>query len=174
MTKKKTEHYVNNKEFSQAVFEYVKYCNEVMEQGNDRPVIPNYIAESFLKICEGFSRKGNFSQYPFREEMVMDAVENCLKAINNFDISKPTRTGLPNAFAYFTQITYYAFLRKIAKEKRQVEIKEKYINSADITQFLTEDDNSHGDFIDEYKNYNNKIFNDVGAFSSQYEEEKSK
>jgi hypothetical protein len=115
----------------------------------EAPQIPNYIGECFMKICEGLSHKPNFIRYSYRDEMVMDAVENCVKAIMNFDLNKATRTGLPNAFAYFTQIAYFAFLRRIAKEKKQWEIKLKYIESASIEAFADfgMDDHHDGDSL---------------------------
>ena len=130
MKAKDKPHYVNNKDFSQAVVEYVNIANEAKSQNKEEPIITEYIGECFLKIAEGLSHKSNFSGYTYREEMVMDAVENCIKAIMNYDVEKATRTGLPNAFAYFTQISYYAFLRRIAKEKKQQDIKEKYMEHA--------------------------------------------
>lgn len=129
-------HYVNNKEFSQAVVDYVTSVNEARDKLEDEPIIPEYIGRCFLKIAEGLSHKPNFVGYTYREEMVMDAVENCIKAIMNYDVKKATRTGLPNAFAYFTQITYYAFLRRIAKEKKQQDIKEKYMDFAGAEAFM--------------------------------------
>lgn len=129
-------HYVNNREFSQAVVDYVTSVNEAREKMEDEPIIPEYIGRCFLKIAEGLSHKPNFVGYTYREEMVMDAVENCIKAIMNYDVKKATRTGLPNAFAYFTQITYYAFLRRIAKEKKQQDIKEKYMDFAGAEAFM--------------------------------------
>lgn len=165
--KKKPEHYVNNTEFSNAIYEYCRECKDASIKGKPVPRVTNYIAQSFINIAEGFARKGNYYQYPFKEEMIMDAVENCLKAINNFDIDKGTRTGAPNAFAYFTQITYYAFLRRIAKEKRQLEIKENFINSADISDFMIEGEGDT-DFVNGYKNYPNKTINDVGSFSTEF------
>jgi hypothetical protein len=129
-------HYVNNKQFSQSVVDYVTSVNEAREKLEDEPIITEYIGTCFLKIAEGLSHKPNFVGYTYREEMVMDAVENCIKAIMNYDVKKATRTGLPNAFAYFTQITYYAFLRRIAKEKKQQEIKEKYIDFAGAEAFM--------------------------------------
>jgi hypothetical protein len=129
-------HYVNNKQFSQSVVDYVTSVNEAREKLEDEPIITEYIGTCFLKIAEGLSHKPNFVGYTYREEMVMDAVENCIKAIMNYDVKKATRTGLPNAFAYFTQITYYAFLRRIAKEKKQQEIKEKYIDFAGADAFM--------------------------------------
>ena len=134
--KRAKEHYVNNKEFSQSVVDYVNSAIDARKKGESEPTIPNYIGECFLKICEGLSHKPNFISYTYREEMVMDAVENCIKAIMNYDINKATRTGLPNAFAYFTQISYYAFLRRIAKEKRQQDIKELYIDYAGADAFM--------------------------------------
>lgn len=134
--KKVHEHYVDNKLFSQAVVDYVKHKDEVIKAGKAEPVVTTYIAECFLKICEGLSHKSNFIGYTYREEMVMDAVENCLKAISNYDIEKATRTGKPNAFAYFTQIAWYAFLRRIQKEKRQQDIKLKYLASSGFEEFI--------------------------------------
>jgi DNA-directed RNA polymerase specialized sigma24 family protein len=128
--KRKSENYINNKEFSEAVFSYVKECNECKENGTKVPVVPNYIALGFKQIAEGLSHRPNFISYSYRDEMVMDAIENCLRAIRNYNIEAATRTGKPNAFAYFTQITYYAFLRRIAKEKKQQEIKDSYFETS--------------------------------------------
>jgi len=130
-------HYVNNADFSQAVVEYVTLVNDAKVKNTEIPKVPDYIAQCFLRISEGLSHKANFIRYTYREEMVMDAVENCLKAILNYDIQAATRTGKPNAFAYFTQITWYAFLRRIAKEKKQQEIKMKYLTTSGIENFLT-------------------------------------
>ena len=136
---KEKPHYVNNANFSSAVVDYVKSLNEAKDKKQTLPKVPNYIAECFMKIAEGLSHKSNFIRYTYREEMVMDAVENCLKAIENYNIEAATRTGKPNAFAYFTQITWYAFLRRIAKEKKQQDIKLKYMMQSPITE-LTDGD----------------------------------
>ena len=145
--KRKPQHYVNNKEFSQAVVDYVTSVVEARENEKEEPKVTNYIGTCFLKISEGLSHKPNFFSYTYREEMVMDAVENCIKAIMNYDIKKATRTGLPNAFAYFTQISYYAFLRRIAKEKKQQEIKERYIDFAGADAFADFEGNCDSEFI---------------------------
>ena len=136
MARKKSIHYVNNSDFSTAVVEYVKTVVNARQTDIKIPTVPNYIAECFLKIAEGLSHKGNFIRYTYREEMVMDAVENCLKAISNYNLEAATRTGKPNAFAYFTQITWYAFLRRIAKEKKQQEIKMKYMDKSGLDAFV--------------------------------------
>ena len=136
MKPKQKPHYVNNKEFSLSVVDYVKLVNEAQKAGTPLPIVPDYIATCFLKIAQGLSHKANFIRYTYREEMVMDAVENCLKAITNYNIEAATRTGNPNAFAYFTQICYYAFLRRLAKEKKQQDIKFKYIEKAGIEDFI--------------------------------------
>ena len=135
-TKRASIHYVNNKEFSQAVVDYVRTLNEAQKAETKLPIVPNYIASCFLKIAEGLSHKSNFIRYTYREEMVMDAVENCLRAIDNYNIEAATRTGNPNAFAYFTQISWYAFLRRIQKEKKQQDIKMKFISEAGIEHFI--------------------------------------
>lgn len=135
----KKPHYVNNKEFSLAVVDYVKTVNQAKENNQAIPIVPNYVAQCFLKIAEGLSHKSNFIRYTYREEMVMDAVENCLKAITNYNIDVATRTGLPNAFSYFTQICFYAFLRRLAKEKKQQDIKFKFIEQSAIEDLIQYD-----------------------------------
>ena len=129
MARKKSENYINNKEFSKAIFKYVEECNKCERKGETLPVVPNYIAQGFQQIAEGLSHRPNFISYSYRDEMVMDAIENCLKAIRNYNIDAATRTGNPNAFAYFTQISYWAFLRRIAKEKKQQDIKDSYFEN---------------------------------------------
>lgn len=139
MKPKDKPHYVNNAEFSQAVVDYVKTVRQAKEEESSLPVVTDYIAQCFLKICEGLSHKANFVRYTYREEMVMDAVENCLKAIENYNIDKATRTGKPNAFAYFTQIAWYAFLRRIEKEKKQQDIKLKYLSESGLELMVAEE-----------------------------------
>ena len=146
-------HYVNNKEFSLAVVDYCNRLQKAQKQKSKKiPVIDDYIAECFLKIAEGLSHKSNFIRYTYREEMVMDAVENCLKAIKNYDIETATRTGTPNAFAYFTQIAWYAFLRRIDKEKKQQDIKLKYMANIEYEDLVdnensTEQSDEAGQFL---------------------------
>lgn len=155
---KEKPHYVNNRQFSEAVNDYVLKVNEADERGDPKPVIPDYIAECFLRIAEGLSYKSNFIRYTYREEMVMDAVENCLKAIYNYDIDKATRTQKPNAFAYFTQISWYAFIRRITKEKKQQDIKFKFIEKGGFEDFIAahgseyvDDGDSHHHFVDDLR-----------------------
>ena len=136
MARKKSIHYVNNSDFSTAVVEYVEKVEDARKTNISIPKVPDYIAQCFLRIAEGLSHKANFIRYTYREEMVMDAVENCLKAIGNYNLEAATRTGKPNAFAYFTQITWYAFLRRITKEKKQQEIKLKYLTKSGIDSFI--------------------------------------
>lgn len=140
MKPKDKPHYVNNREFSLSVVEYVKTANAASAAETEIPKVTDYIATCFLKISEGLSHKSNFIRYTYREEMVMDAVENCLKAIGNYNIEAATRSGNPNAFAYFTQICWYAFLRRIAREKKQQDIKMKYMSEADISMFVVGQD----------------------------------
>ena len=143
----KNVHYVNNSEFSLAIVEYVKSVNIANERGEELPIVPDYIAMCFLKIAENLSHKSNFIRYTYREEMVMDAVENCLKAVENYNINATTRTGKPNAFAYFTQIIWYAFLRRIQKEKKQQEIKQKYMSQSGVEAFIMLGDEEGGHVV---------------------------
>ena len=162
---KEKPHYVNNREFSFSVVEYVKSVQEAEANGKPIPVVTDYIATCFLKIAEGLSHKANFIRYTYREEMVMDAGENCLKAIMNYNIEAATRTGDPNAFAYFTQICYFAFLRRIAKEKKQQDIKFRWLESAgleDFVKYANEGDHVDSDmngFIDELRSRIDRVRN---------------
>lgn len=161
--KRASIHYVNNADFSQAVVDYVTLVNQARKNSTTIPLVPDYVAQCFLRIAEGLSHKANFIRYTYREEMVMDAVENCLKAIHNYDISAATRTGKPNAFAYFTQIAWYAFLRRIAKEKKQQDIKMKYLTSSGIENFVHSEDADDmsqyvvGHFVDTLKDRIEKV-----------------
>ena len=120
MTTKKTKHYINNADFLAALVEYQKSCDIAKKEKKEDPPIPNYLGECFLKIAEHLSRKPNFISYSFRDEMIADGIENCLMYFRNFD---PVKSN--NPFAYFTQIIYYAFLRRIQKEKKQLYVKYK-------------------------------------------------
>jgi len=150
--KKGNTHYVNNKDFSLAVQKYVETVKAAEATGKPIPDVPNYVAECFLDIAEHLSDKSNFRRYSYVEEMIMDAVENCLKAVNNYDIEKTTRTGSPNAFAYFTQICYWAFLRRLEKEKKQMEIKNKYMQQCSVEDLV------HYDGNDGYNPSDNQAF----------------
>ena len=134
MAKVKTEYYVNNKEFLAAIVEYREKVHFAKENELPRPLLPNYIAECFLKIATHLSYKPNFVNYMFREDMVCDGVENCLQYVDNFDPEKSK-----NPFAYFTQIIYYAFLRRIQKEKKQLEIRTKLIERCGYSEVLHSD-----------------------------------
>jgi len=133
-------HYVNNAQFSQAVVDHVTAVNKADNDGVVPPIMPTYVAECFLKIAEGLSHKSNFVRYTYREEMVMDAVENCLRACKNYDVEAATRKGKPNAFGYFTQISWYAFLRRIKKEQRQQEVKMNYLAESGLEEFMIDAD----------------------------------
>ena len=117
-------HYVNNKEFLAAMVEYRNKVLAAKAEGRQKPRVPNYIGECFVKIANHLAYKANFINYTYRDEMVGDGIENCLMYFENFDVSKSS-----NPFAYFTQIIYFAFLRRIQKEKKQLEIKNKIIES---------------------------------------------
>ena len=139
--KKKSEHYVNNKDFLLALVEFKAQCKVAAENEAPRPQISNYIGDCFLKIATHLSYKPNFVNYMFREDMICDGIENCVQYIQNFDPAKSS-----NPFAYFTQIIYYAFLRRISKEKRQLEIKNKIITKSGFDQvFHTDGTESYSD-----------------------------
>ena len=180
MSRSKNLHYVNNADFSQAVVDYVTIADEAKGNKTEIPKVPDYVAQCFLRIAEGLSHKSNFSRYTYREEMVMDAVENCLKAIGNYNLEAATRTGKPNAFAYFTQITWYAFLRRIAKEKKQQDIKMKYLAKSGIENFVDLDlaDEAAGQiigsFVDTLRDRIEKVKQTDTVYDDFYKEEKKK
>src|SRR6056300_1594782 len=159
--KRQSIHYVNNAEFSQAVVDYVTTVQEAKKNETQLPIVPDYIASCFLRIAEGLSHKSNFIRYTYREEMVMDAVENCLKAVENYNLEAATRTGKPNAFAYFTQISWYAFLRRIAKEKKQQDVKLRYITQNGFEEYIDlddiQDDRALMAFVDQLKDRIDKV-----------------
>jgi DNA-directed RNA polymerase specialized sigma24 family protein len=128
------ENYVNNREFLDALMVYRQQVAIANEKGLPKPKVPNYIGECFLKIATHLSYKPNFVNYMFREDMICDGIENCLTYINNFDPEKST-----NPFAYFTQIIYFAFLRRIQREKKQLEIKSKILERSGFDEVLYTD-----------------------------------
>ena len=133
---KEKPHYVNNRDFSEAVMKYAIEARDCKQKEIKVPTVPDYIAKCFIRISEGLSHRPNFVRYTYREEMVMDAVENCLRAIGNYNIETATRTGRPNAFSYFTQICYFAFIRRITKEKKQQDIKFRFIERMGVEDFV--------------------------------------
>jgi len=121
-TKTKKEHYVNNKEFLEGMKAYKKRCREAKKAGKIKPPVDDYLGSCFLKIANHLSYRPNFINYTFRDDMISDGIENCLQYLDNFNPAKSN-----NPFAYFTQIIYYAFVRRIQKEKKQTTIKQKLI-----------------------------------------------
>ena len=130
MAKKKSDHYVDNAKFLEAMKEWKEKCKDAEEAGDDPPRITDYIGECFLKIANGLSYRPNFINYTYRQEMISDGIENCLQYIHNFDPEKSK-----NPFSYFTQIIYYAFIRRIQKEKKQSHIKNKMIEKRSYESF---------------------------------------
>jgi hypothetical protein len=166
MSKKKPEHYVNNKELLEALIVYRSKVEADFLKKNERyptredrakhwegkPRIPNYLGECFLKIATHLSYKPNFVNYMFREDMISDGIENCVQYIHNFN---PERSQ--NPFAYFTQIIHYAFLRRIQKEKKQLEIKNKIIERTGFDEVMVIDDNLLSGSNSEYNSMKDNI-----------------
>ena len=138
MTRKRSEHYVNNKEFLVAIIAYKQEISDAEVLGKPKPRITNYLGECFLKIATHLSYKPNFVNYMFKDDMVCDGIENCVQYINNFNPEKSK-----NPFAYFTQIIHYAFLRRIQKEKKLLEIRQKIIERSGFEEVFSTDDNSN-------------------------------
>ena len=167
MPRKRGVHYVDNAKFLEEIKKWNEKRKEAEEQGEPTPQVTNYIGECFLKIANGLSYKPNFSNYTYKQEMISDGIENCLQYIHNFDPEKSK-----NPFAYFTQIIYYAFIRRIQKEKKQSHVKHKMIEKQDFAQYTT----MPGDFT----NYNiggfdpNVMLPDQDVYKPKKKESQSK
>ena len=148
----RSEHYVNNKEFLAAIVAYKTSVAEAVELGKDKPRITNYLGECFLKIATHLSYKPNFVNYMFKDDMVCDGIENCVQYINNFDPAKSS-----NPFAYFTQIIHYAFLRRIQREKRQLEVKNKILERSGFEQVMVDDNTLDGGNYSDYNSIKDNI-----------------
>ena len=140
---KKKLHYVDNKKFLEAIVQYRSEVEISRIRSDTKPMISHYIGECFLKIATHLSYRPNFINYMYKEDMVSDGIENCVQYIDNFDPAKSS-----NPFAYFTQIVYYAFLRRIAKEKRQMDIRQKIIERNGYDQVF------HSDTLEDYSELN--------------------
>ena len=169
MTKKSetNRHYVNNKEFLAAMTAYRESVLEAAEKGKPKPRVTEYIGECMVKIANHLAYKSNFVNYTFREEMILDGIENCITYIDNFNPEKSK-----NPFAYFTQITYYAFLRRIQKEKKQLDTKYKYIQNLDI-QSILDGEEGHGGSA-EFVEYMRGQIDQAEKHKAQYAEQDKK
>ena len=150
--RKRSEHYVNNKEFLAALIRYREDVEIARLQDKTKPVIPRYIGECFLKIANHLSFKPNFVNYMFKEDMISDGIENCVQYIHNFNPEKSR-----NPFAYFTQIIHYAFLRRIQREKRQLEIKNKIIEKSGYQEVFDDNNQIDGSNYAEYNSIKDAV-----------------
>ena len=156
---KKKNEYINNADFLKALENYTKEKTFALENDLPPPRIPEYVGECFLKIAQGLSHKPNFINYTFKDEMIMDAVENCLMYFENFNPKKSS-----NPFSYFTTVTWYAFLRRIYKEKKQMYVKCKATEQMGIL-----DENELLEF-DEINNKQFELYENISEFIEQFEE----
>lgn len=141
-------HYVDNKQFLAAIKEYKQQVLEAEESGSPKPRVSNYIGECILKIATHLSYKPNFINYTYKDDMILDGIENCIQYIDNFDPAKSS-----NPFAYFTQIIYFAFLRRISNEKKQSYIKNKLIKEMPFEAFEIQEHDEDGTFHNAYLDY---------------------
>ena len=131
MAQAKKPHYVDNKQLYAVMIEYKKAVDLAEDQGDTKPQIPDYVGRCLLQIANRLATKPNFANYTFKADMISDGIENCLQYMNNFNPEKSK-----NPFAYFTQIIYYAFIRRIQKEKKQIQIKSKLIANAGVENMM--------------------------------------
>jgi hypothetical protein len=164
-----TTHYVDNAKMLQAIKDYKEHIGKNREAGLEDPRIPEYLGECILKIANRLSHKANFINYSYREDMILDGIENCMQCINSFDPAKSS-----NPFAYFTQVIYFAFLRRIAKEKKQSYIKSKLVQEMSFESFETQGHDEDEDFRNAFTAFiqSNSTFDD--SFIKKKEEKKKK
>lgn len=146
-------HYVNNKDFLDAIIEYKNNVEHAAENGLPKPRITNYLGECFLKIANHLSFKPNFVNYIFKDDMISDGIENCVQYIHNFNPEKSQ-----NPFAYFTQIIYYAFLRRIQREKRQLDIKNKILEKTGFDEVFVDDSMIDGHNYSDYNSIKDNVY----------------
>jgi hypothetical protein len=163
--------YINNAEFLAAIKEYKIKIKEAEDQGLPKPQIPNYLGECILKIATHLSYKPNFINYSYKDDMILDGIENCINYFDNFDPNKSS-----NPFAYFTQIIYYAFLRRIGKEKKQSYIKNKMIQEMSFDQFDIQQHDEDGQFHNAYIDFmqNHGTFDESSFMVKKKEKQKKK
>ena len=161
MPRKQSEHYVNNRDFLDAIIEYKKSIIEAQEKGLPKPRITNYLGECFLKIATHLSYKPNFVNYIFKDDMISDGVENCIQYIHNFNPEKST-----NPFAYFTQIIHYAFLRRIQKEKKQLDIKNKILEKTGYDQVFVNDNSIDNANYADYNSIKDAVYSKLRGMGS--------
>jgi hypothetical protein len=157
----KQKHYINNADFLKALVTYKDESLKSKQENKPLPPIPNYIGECFMKIAEGLSHKPNFINYTYRDEMISDGIENCLQYFDNFDPEKSK-----NPFAYFTQVIYFAFLRRISKEKKQLYVKYKATEQFGILdegEMMEYEDGTTVQF---------EMYDNISEFIENYEESK--
>lgn len=150
--RKRSEHYVNNKEFLAALIAYRESVELAQIRGEPKPRITNYLGECFLKIATHLSFKPNFVNYMFKDDMICDGIENCVQYIHNFNPEKSQ-----NPFAYFTQIIHYAFLRRIQKEKKQLEIKNKILEKTGFDQVFDDNNTIDGSNYSDYNSIKDAV-----------------
>ena len=139
----KNVHYVDNAQFLIAMKDWKNNCISAEETGDPQPPVTNYIGECFLKIANHLSYRPNFINYTYRDEMISDGIENCLQYASNFNPDKSK-----NPFAYFTQIIYYAFIRRIQREKKQQHVKHKIIENMNIDILADGTDMDQNAYVD--------------------------
>jgi len=138
-------HYVNNAQMLESIKKYKADLKEARATGQEEPRIPEYLGECVLKIATRLSHKANFINYSYRDDMILDGIENCIQCMNSFDPDKSS-----NPFSYFTQVIYFAFLRRIAKEKKQSYIKGKLIQDMIFDTFDLQDHDDDAEFKNAY------------------------
>jgi hypothetical protein len=166
----KKANYVDNKMFLQSIIDYKEKVKQNEIAGKGPPRVPEYVGECILKIATHLSYSHNFINYSFREDMISDGIENCLMYFDNFD---PTKTK--NPFGYFTQIIYYAFLRRIGKEKKQQYVKYKSFENNLVLHDLA------AEYADRTSDDSNTklltgpaIYDNIGEFIEKFEEAHAK
>lgn len=158
MKQKKKVKYVDNERFYQEIIAYRKKLEEYRSSGrNEEPRMPDYIGECIWKIADRLSMKPCFVNYSYRDEMVSDGIENCILYFKDYNPAIGQ-----NPFAYFTQIIYYAFLRRISKEEKNRYIIYKNFQET-MTQLYESKDSEDGQLI------SSTLYDNIHQFMRKFE-----
>lgn len=160
--------YVNNAQMLQSIVEYREKLEKARADGTPEPRVPEYLGDCILKIATHLARKANFTNYSYKSELISDGIENAIRVVNSFDPNKSS-----NPFSYFTQVIYFAFLRRIASEKKQSYVKAKLIQNMPFDSFEIQEHDDDADFKNAYTAFIQSHQNFDDSFLKKKEKKKS-
>ncbi|MGH7743869.1 MAG: hypothetical protein ACREQ5_03500, partial [Candidatus Dormibacteria bacterium] len=160
-------YYIDKPTFLAKIVEYKKVCREAKKAKKPKPPITTYLATCIMHIAENLSHSPKYVGWTFRDLMVADAVENCIRYFDNFDPNHVKK----NPFGYFTQCCVYAFWRRCFIERREQYTKYKIAQQSGTLDDMVsqENDDNGGDVIQQQLLYDN-----ISEFIKRFEDDLKK